>query len=292
MDYCPNGDFKSIKSINNIKLCLAEIILAIDCIHKHNIIYRDLKPENILLDTSGHINICDFNLSKMDVPKDQRADSFCGSPMYLSPEMLCGRGVDYRCDIYGLGLLMYELIVGIPAYNANDIQSLYDLIRRNYIDLKSPNMSEEARDLLGKILKKNPEFRISLEEIKKHPYFKTLDFNKVLRKEYGPIITEKNILNKADEDLINKNLNTEELEKIELMKFRLQQKQLDENEEYSFLEGKITVREMYRDQKRIMKNIVREFYFIKKKDLDEIKELQKKEKSHSDIANLIKEKEK
>ena len=286
IDYCPNGDIKKIKNINNIKVCLAEVIIAFDCIHKHNIIYRDLKPENILLGTSGHIHICDFNLAKIDVPKDKRADSFCGSPMYLSPEMLSGRGVDYRCDIYGIGLLMYELITGVPAYNANDIQSLYQLIRANNIDFNSYVISEEARDLLGKLLAKNPEERISIEGIKKHPYFKSIDFNKVLKKEYGPIISEK----KVEDDSNDKNLSEEELEKRELMKFRLQQQKLDEKKEYSFLEGKITVREMYRDQKRMMKNFVREFFFIKKEDLDEIKEIQSKQKGNLDIANLIKEK--
>ena len=270
IDYCPNGDFKRIKSINNIKLFLAEVILAMDLIHKRNIIYRDLKPNNILLDSSGHICICDFNLAKPDVPKDKRADSFCGSPMYLSPEMLSGKGVDYRCDIYGIGLLMYELVTGSPAFIANDIQSLYELIRTNNIDYKSYDISEETRDLLVKILVKIPEERISLEEMKKHPYFKFIDFNKVLRKEYGPIITEK--VSKAEEDDDN-NLNEEELENRQLIKFKLQQQKLDENKKYSILEGKITVKEMIRDQKRVMKNYVREFYFIKKEDFDIIKDL-------------------
>ena len=273
IDYCPNGDFKRIKSINNIKLFIAEVILAIDLIHKRNIIYRDLKPNNILLDSSGHICICDFNLAKTDVPKDKRADSFCGSPMYLSPEMLSGKGVDYRCDIYGIGLLMYELVTGSPAFIANDIQSLYELIRTNNIDYKSYDISEETRDLLVKILVKNPEERISLEEMKKHPYFKFIDFNKVLRKEYGPIITEKE--SKAEEEDDN-NLNEEKLENRQLIKFKLQQQKLDENKKYSILDGKITVKEMIKDQKRVMKNYVREFYFIKKEDFDIIKELQLK----------------
>ena len=110
IDYCPNGDFTNLRCINNIKLFFAEVILAFEHIHKHNTVYRDLKPENIILDEGGHIKICDFNLAKSGVTKEKKANSFCGSPMYLSPDMLTGNGVDQRCDIYGIGLIIYELI--------------------------------------------------------------------------------------------------------------------------------------------------------------------------------------
>ena len=123
-----------------------------------------------------------------------------------------------------------------------------------------------------KILVKDPEERISIEDIKKHPYFKGLDFNKVLKKEYGPIITEKKI-NKT-EGFPEEQLSKEEKEKREFMKFKLQQQKLDEDKDYSFLEGKITVKEMTKDQKRIMKNYVREFYFIKNENLGQSKEFQ------------------
>ena len=286
IDYCPNGDFTKINFINNIRLFFAEVILAFEHIHKHNVIYRDLKPENILLDSTGHIRICDFNLAKANVPKDKRADSFCGSPMYLSPEMLRGGGVDYRCDIYGIGLLMYELVSGTPAFKANDVDSLYELIRGNHIDFNIPGIAGDFRNLIEKILVKNPDDRISLEDMKKHPYFRNLDFNKVLKKEYGPIITEKK--NHKIQDNIGEQLSKEELEKRELIKFKLQQRKLDENKDYSFLEGKISVKEMTKDQKRIMKNYVREFYFVKKEDLEQTKDFQLDVKGNIDISNLVK----
>ena len=286
IDFCPNGDFTKLKFINNIRLFFAEVILAFEHIHKHNIIYRDLKPENILLDATGHIRICDFNLAKSGIPKDKRADSFCGSPMYLSPEMLSGRGVDYRCDIYGIGLLMYELVTGSPAFKAHDVQSLYELIKENRIDFKATGICGDFKDLIEKILVKNPEERISLEDIKKHSYFRDFDFNKALRKGYGPIITEKKITKL--EDINREELSKDDLEKKELMKFKLQQHKLDENKDYSFLEGKITVKEMTKDQKRIMKNYVREFYFIKKEDLEQTKDFQLDVKGNIDISNFIK----
>ena len=285
IDYCPNGDFTKIKYINNMKLFFAEVILAFEHIHKHNIIYRDLKPENILLDSTGHIKICDFNLSKDGVPKGKRADSFCGSPMYLSPEMLGGKGVDYRCDIYGIGLLMYEIATGLHAFNANNVLSLYELIRENRINFNVNGIYGEIKDLLEKILVKDPEKRISLEEIKKHPYFQEIDFNKVLKKEYGPIIT-----GKRGVVVENESISKEEKEKLELMKFKLQQQKLDENKEYSYLEGKISVKEMCKDLKRRMKNIVKEFYYVKKEDVEKTKDFELDLKGNVDISNFIKDK--
>ena len=91
IDYCPNGDFNNLAKINNLKLFFAEVILAFEHIHKHNTVYRDLKPENIILDETGHIKVCDFNLAKNGITKGKRALSFCGSPMYLSPDMLSGK---------------------------------------------------------------------------------------------------------------------------------------------------------------------------------------------------------
>ena len=179
IDYCPNGDFTNIKKINNLQLFMAEIILAFEHIHGHNIVYRDLKPENILLDETGHIRVCDFNLAKGGMTKDKRADSFCGSPMYFSPELLSGKGVDYKCDIYGIGLLMYEIVTGIPAYNAPNTRVLYELIRNNNINFNVSGLFGDVKDFLEKILIKEPDERIKLEEMKNNPFFKNKDFNKV-----------------------------------------------------------------------------------------------------------------
>ena len=86
-----------------------------------NVIYRDLKPENILLDDEGHIILADFGLSKEGIFDGKKTGSFCGSPAYLPPEMLKNRGVTKCADIYGIGTIMYELLVGIPPYYSEDI---------------------------------------------------------------------------------------------------------------------------------------------------------------------------
>jgi serine/threonine protein kinase len=303
IDYCPNGDFTRLKSINNLKLFFAEVILAFEHIHNHDIIYRDLKPENILLDETGHIRLADFNLAKAGVPKNKKADSFCGSPMYFSPEMVEAKGVDYRCDIFGIGLLIYEVVTGIPAFKAKNIKELYEIIKRNEINFNAPGLEGDIKDLLQKILVKDPDQRYNLDDIKSHPFFKDIDFDKVYRKEYGRIETEKikkrnrNVddeneikENKIEENKIEENkveLTEEEKAKKEYEEFKLQQKKLDDNKEYSFLQGKVTVKEMNLDQKRVMKNFVRGFYYVKKENMDQSNDFKLEAKEDLDISSLI-----
>ena len=287
IDICPNGSFTDLKYINNLKLFLAEIILAFEHIHSHNVVYRDLKPENILLDTTGHIKVCDFNLSKANVTKQKKATSFCGSPMYLSPEMLDPEGVDQRADIYGIGLLIYEIVTGKPAYKAENLQQLYEKIKTNKIDFNVPELKGDLKDLLKKILVGDPDKRISIEEIKRHPYFNDISFLKVYKKEYGPIEIKKKDASEIDENdpakIFSKNIipgkmgEEAQLEQMEKDKkneeeFKEQQKKMDADKEYSFLDGKITVREMKKDQKRAMKNYVRDFYYVKKEDTQQTEE--------------------
>ena len=277
IDICPGGDFDNLKYINNLKLFFAELVLAFEHIHKHHVVYRDLKPENILLDPYGHIKVCDFNLAKSGVSKQKRATSFCGSPMYLSPEMLDPEGVDQRADIYGIGLLIYELVTDKPAFMAPNLDALYDKIKNNKIDFDDPKLKGDMKDLLLKILVNNPDERITIEEIKKHEYFKDISFVKVFKREYGPIIIKKKDESEFNIKLKNQifkknimddkdNINDVNEEKKSEIDFKEQQKKLDANQDYSFLDGKISVREMKKDQKRAMKNYVREFYYIKRDD--------------------------
>ena len=288
VDLCPNGDFTNLKSMNNVKLFFAEVILTFEYIHNHNIIYRDLKPENILLDERGHIKLCDFNLAKAGMTKNKRADSFCGSPMYFSPEMVLRKGVDYKCDIYGIGLLLYEIVTGMPAFKANNIQALYELIKNNVINFNVSGLDGDIKDIIEKMLEKDPEKRIDLDEAKKHPFFKDFDFSKVLKKEYGKIETTKKSKKKKDsiKEEEEKESNDEE-EKKEYEKFKLLQQKLDDKKDYTFLDGKISVKEMFLDQKRPMKNFVKGFYYVKKEDIDEVHDFKLEVKEDIDINSLI-----
>ena len=285
IDYCPNGDFTNLENINNPKLFFAEVLLAFEYLHNKTVIYRDLKPDNILLDESGHIKLCDFNLAKSGMTKNKRANSFCGSPLYFSPEMVMAKGANYKCDIYGIGLLMYEIITGCMAYNANNIKELYDKIKKNKINFNHPNLQGDIKDLIMRMCAKEPEDRIEIEDIKKHKYFHDIDFDKVLRKEYGNIITKKkNLKKKKENEIIDEN----KKEDIEYKKFMEQQKIIDEDKSLNILNGKITLKEMKLDQSKPMKNKVREFYYVKKEDIDKAQEFKLEIKGdNEDISSLI-----
>ena len=119
LDFCPGGDLGHILQIEGkfsearTKIYVAEILLALEELHRHDIIYRDLKPDNILLDSEGHAMLTDFGLSKEEVSDHfQGAKSFCGSVAYLAPEMLKRQGHGKAVDWYLLGVVIYEMLTG------------------------------------------------------------------------------------------------------------------------------------------------------------------------------------
>lgn len=129
MDYCPGGElFYHIKdgllsNTDSVKIYFCEILSCIEFLHSHRILYRDLKvtywlkqPENILVDIDGHLRVADFGLSKMGFKEDEMADSYCGSPEYMAPEMLLQSGYNYSLDLYTLGVILYEFTTGLPPF--------------------------------------------------------------------------------------------------------------------------------------------------------------------------------
>ena len=126
LEYCPGGDLGKLlqrkgkldESVS--KIYIAEIVLAIQYLHKREIIFRDLKPDNIVIDSDGHFKLTDFGLSKEGIYDNISANSFCGSLAYLAPEMLAHNGHGKSVDWYLLGVLLYEMIVGkTPYYSSN-----------------------------------------------------------------------------------------------------------------------------------------------------------------------------
>ena len=126
LEYCAGGDLaqhlqrEKRFSEERAKIYLCEIILALEDLHKRDIIFRDLKPDNVVLDSEGHALLTDFGLSKEGVLDNKGAKSFCGSIAYLAPEMLKRTGHGKSVDWYLLGVLFYEMLVGIPPYFANN----------------------------------------------------------------------------------------------------------------------------------------------------------------------------
>ncbi len=126
---------------------MAEVLLALEDLHKRDIIFRDLKPDNVVLDAEGHALLTDFGLSKEGVLDNFGAKSFCGSVAYLAPEMLKRTGHGKSVDWYLLGVLLYEMLVGQPPYFTNNKEQLFYNIKRGPL-LIPASLSQEAKHLL------------------------------------------------------------------------------------------------------------------------------------------------
>ncbi|XP_074253262.1 ribosomal protein S6 kinase alpha-2 isoform X6 [Saimiri boliviensis] len=174
----------------DVKFYLAELALALDHLHSLGIIYRDLKPENILLDEEGHIKITDFGLSKEAIDHDKRAYSFCGTIEYMAPEVVNRRGHTQSADWWSFGVLMFEMLTGSLPFQGKDRKETMALILKAKLGMPQ-FLSEEAQSLLRALFKRNPCNRLGagidgVEEIKRHPFFVTIDWNKLYRKEIKP----------------------------------------------------------------------------------------------------------
>jgi RAC serine/threonine-protein kinase len=169
---------------------IAEIVLAITYLHEHSIIYRDLKLENLLLDRDGHIKITDFGLCKEEISFGATTTTFCGTPEYLAPEVLEDNDYGRAVDWWGVGVVMYEMMCGhLPFFNRNhDI--LFELILKEEIRLPA-NLSPDAKDILSKLLIKDPKYRLGGgendgREIMEHPFFASMDWKKLYNRELKP----------------------------------------------------------------------------------------------------------
>ncbi|XP_003419259.1 ribosomal protein S6 kinase alpha-2 isoform X1 [Loxodonta africana] len=174
----------------DVKFYLAELALALDHLHGLGIIYRDLKPENILLDEEGHIKITDFGLSKEAIDHDKRAYSFCGTIEYMAPEVVNRRGHTQSADWWSFGVLMFEMLTGSLPFQGKDRKETMALILKAKLGMPQ-FLSMEAQSLLRALFKRNPSNRLGagmdgVEEIKRHPFFVTIDWNKLYRKEIKP----------------------------------------------------------------------------------------------------------
>mmetsp|Transcript_31979 Transcript_31979/g.55121 ORF Transcript_31979/g.55121 Transcript_31979/m.55121 type:complete len:678 (+) Transcript_31979:70-2103(+) len=196
MEFCRAGDLSSqlmrLRKLpeEHARIYAAEIILAIEELHRHNIIYRDLKPDNVVLDEEGHAHLTDFGLAKEGIKMQDTTKSFCGSIAYLAPEMLKRAGHSQAIDWYLLGNLMYEMLTGFPPFFSTDREKMFKSIQTTKISMPK-NMSPEAKSLIEGLLDKNPAARLGggprgAEEIKDHPFFSGIDWNEVYNKKLVP----------------------------------------------------------------------------------------------------------
>ena len=178
MEYIPGGNvynlvpkngFRTV-SIQTIASIMKDVISAVYFLHHMSppIIHRDIKPENVVLDQNMKAKLTDFGWSNY-MQGDMKRTTVCGTPVYLAPEIINNRGHDEKGDIWCLGVLLFELLTGISPFQGFDVQTIkYNINRLNIAWQK--NMDRDAVDLIKRILKYNPEERISLENMLLHPF--------------------------------------------------------------------------------------------------------------------------
>ena len=169
---------------------IMELVLALEFLHKNNMVYRDLKPENILLDAKGHIKLTDFGLSKILETESDKAFTICGTPQYLAPEILQKKGYNKAVDWWSLGCVMYEMLTGkIPFAIKRGVKLNMKIYEQG---VKYPDhLYKNAKDLIKKLLVIDPNERLGSgpdgsENIKKHPFFNKTNWNDAYQRKIKP----------------------------------------------------------------------------------------------------------
>jgi len=179
-----------LDSLALVRFFMAQIILAIESIHKSGIVHRDLKPENILLDEKFNVKLVDFGTARDlfnpeikgsgNSAKGKRVyDHFVGTPQFMAPECIRNRNSDYKSDIWSLGCVTFQLVNGFPPFLGGSEYLIFQKSINENPVFPEHVFNEEIKDLIERILKKEPEERPSLMEIKSHKFFDEFDWNAV-----------------------------------------------------------------------------------------------------------------
>ena len=189
---CASGHFV----IDTTRFYIAELIVALDNLHKIGIIYRDLKLENVMLDQEGHVILTDFGLSKEFEENDpmRRTNSYCGTIEYMAPEVVKRReeGYTYTADWWSLGVLTFELLTGCSPFTVEGAKNSSREIAERILTKKVPfprGMNPGAKDFIDKMVNKTASRRLGasgVDEIKRHAFFLGLDWDRVQRRELTP----------------------------------------------------------------------------------------------------------
>nr|SVE85404.1 EOG090X03P9 [Daphnia pulicaria] len=185
LDLCENGEFQRyLKSLGHplnedeTREVMSQLLEGLLYLHSHHILHRDLSLANLLLTRDMKIKIADFGLATQLNHPDQKHMTMCGTPNYISPEVATRSSHGFEADVWGLGCLLYTLLVGRPPFDTDAVKST--LTRVVMADYKLPvTLSAEAKDLIQRLLKKNPKERPTLMEVMKHPFMNKRSHNDI-----------------------------------------------------------------------------------------------------------------
>uniref|UniRef100_A0A7N8X8X3 protein kinase C n=1 Tax=Mastacembelus armatus TaxID=205130 RepID=A0A7N8X8X3_9TELE len=195
MEYLPGGDLM-IHIHNNVfteaqtRFYSACVLLGLEFLHLNKIIYRDLKLDNLLMDADGFVKITDFGLCKEGMGHGDRTSTFCGTPEFLAPEVLTDDNYTRAVDWWGMGVLIYEMLVGESPFPGEDEEEVFDSIVND--DVQYPtSLPPDAVAIIQKLLKKNPVKRLGAgerdaNEVKGEKFFETIDWEALLAKKVTP----------------------------------------------------------------------------------------------------------
>eukprot|EP01059_Diplonema_ambulator_P007179 TRINITY_DN1668_c0_g1_i1.p1 TRINITY_DN1668_c0_g1~~TRINITY_DN1668_c0_g1_i1.p1 ORF type:complete len:455 (+),score=72.01 TRINITY_DN1668_c0_g1_i1:83-1447(+) len=179
LDLTPEGYFTKERAMFHA----AEILCALDYLHSKGIVYRDLKPENVVLDREGHTVLTDMGHAR-SLSSTSRAETFCGTAEYLAPEILNSDGHTHAVDHWALGVLLFEMSAGTLPFQGTE-QDVFDSIL-----LSEPTfpayVAPDTRDLITKLLRKQPTSRLSSPAIHAHAFFSPIDWKLIETKSYPP----------------------------------------------------------------------------------------------------------
>ncbi|KAL9918228.1 serine/threonine-protein kinase N isoform 8-T13 [Glossina fuscipes fuscipes] len=195
MEYAAGGDLMmhihtDVFSEPRAVFYAACVVLGLQYLHENKIIYRDLKLDNLLLDTEGYVKIADFGLCKEGMGFGDRTGTFCGTPEFLAPEVLTDTSYTRAVDWWGLGVLIFEMLVGESPFPGDDEEEVFDSIVND--EVRYPRfLSLEAIAIMRRLLRKNPERRLGsserdAEDVKKQAFFRSIVWDDLLLRKVKP----------------------------------------------------------------------------------------------------------
>uniref|UniRef100_A0A8B9ESR0 Serine/threonine-protein kinase N3 n=1 Tax=Anser cygnoides TaxID=8845 RepID=A0A8B9ESR0_ANSCY len=213
MEYTPGGDLmmrihEDVFPEHMARFYTACVVLGLQFLHEKKIVYRDLKLDNLLLDAEGFVKIADFGLCKEGIGFGDRTNTFCGTPEFLAPEVLTDISYTRAVDWWGLGVLIYEMLVGESPFPGDDEEEVFDSIVND--EVRYPRfLSSEALSIIRKLLRKCPERRLGAgerdaEEIKIQAFFKEIDWDalyaRTLKPPFVPTLRDPTDISNFDEE--------------------------------------------------------------------------------------------